>query len=574
MGVGRLQTCKATSVPHISDKIQADKALTHTTLGPRNPARLSFRERAPCKTRPHRWSRGWLVALLVLGYLCPLQAQEREGDEAWSQGRFQDAQRAYRQLLESNPRAIRANLRMGVMLSWQGKLDSSLVFLARARAADPVDPEIRLIEARVLAWNNQHTAALARYDSLIVANLRLREARLGRNQTLAWAGRLTDARRGYRRILDADSTDRDARLGYAQVSAWMGDLATAEHEYRALLVKQPRDVEARVGLGYVYFWEGREAAAGRQARYALDIDSTHKAGRELRRQTRESTRPSLETSANWSNDSDHNTNFWQTAGASTSLGGGVRLFGSVDALEASDPLRDATRVGGEAGLTLALGRFQVTAAGGARRLTPEITPPRTAETYRGRLSYRPSSRLGLSLGYARVPFDEIASLMEQRLDMELLEGGVDARLSAGLTMFGGGGALWLNDGNERTSASLGLTQKIHRRFFVGAFARTLSYERRGMGYFSPDRFSVLEGNAGYKLEGRTWVGGLSGGLGAQQVGSDGAAQTEWHIEGRLGPRWGSGNRVEVFGLVTNSAVSSTTGAFQYRSAGLTVRLGL
>jgi hypothetical protein len=67
---------------------------------------------------------------------------------------------------------------------------------------------------------------------------------------------------------------------------------------------------------------------------------------------------------------------------------------------------------------------------------------------------------------------------------------------------------------------------------------------------------------------------LSGGLGGQQIGRKGAAQTEWHIESRLARRWGAGNRIEIFGLVTNSAVSSTTGAFRYRSAGIILRLGI
>jgi hypothetical protein len=85
---------------------------------------------------------------------------------------------------------------------------------------------------------------------------------------------------------------------------------------------------------------------------------------------------------------------------------------------------------------------------------------------------------------------------------------------------------------------------------------------------------VLEATGGYNLERKSWIGGLSGGLGAQQIGERGAAQTEWHIEGRLGRRWGVGNRVELFGLITNSAVSSTSGAFRYRSAGVSLRLGL
>jgi hypothetical protein len=173
-----------------------------------------------------------------------------------------------------------------------------------------------------------------------------------------------------------------------------------------------------------------------------------------------------------------------------------------------------------------------------------------------------------------MPFDEIASLIERELDMEILEGGFDARPLAGLTVYAGGGGLWLNDGNRRWSVSAGLTQKIRRHFFIGAFGRTLSYDRRGVGYFSPDQFSVLEGIAGYNLESGSWIGGLSGGLGAQKVGEEGTAQSEWHLEGRLGQRWGTGNRVEVFGSVTNSAVSSTTGAFRYGSAGILLRLGL
>jgi tetratricopeptide (TPR) repeat protein len=506
--------------------------------------------------------------------MAPLSAQQTEADEAWTQGRYDAARAGYQRVLAQDPEAVRANQRVGIMLSWQGKLDSALVYLLRARAADPADHEMQMVHARVLSWNKQYDAGLALYDSVLAARPGLREARLGRAQTLSWAGRLDHARAIYRFMMAKDSSDRDARLGNAQVTAWLGDLAAAEREYIAILRRNPRDADARAGLGYVYLWQGREAAAGRQARAALRVDSTHREGRALTRAVREVTRPALESSANWSNDSDRNTSFWQTLGTSAHLGQGVGAFASVNALEASDPTRDATRVGGEAGLSLALGRVQLSGAAGARRLNPEIAQPRTAATYRGRMGYRPVSGFGLSVGYSRVPFDEIASLMERDLDLELLEAGFDARPSTGLSIYGSGSGLWLSDGNSRTGALLGLNQKIRRHFFVGLFGRTVSYDRPGVGYFSPDRFSVLEATAGYSLDKGFWVGGLSGGLGAQQVGERGAAQTEWHLEGRVGRRWGTGNRVELFGLVTNSAVSSTSGAFRYRSAGLTMRLGL
>jgi hypothetical protein len=433
---------------------------------------------------------------------------------------------------------------------------------------------MQLAQARVRAWHKQYAAALALYDSALARRSDLREAELGKAQTLSWAGRLDEAENVYRAMIARNASDRDARLGHAQVSAWRGDLSTAKQLYRAVLAQNPRDADALAGLGYVYYWEGREAAARKQARAALAVDSTHKTGRALLRTIQEATRPTTEGTANWSNDSDHNTSFWQTLSGSGSLGAGVGVFGSVNALEASDPTLDATRVGGEAGVSLALGRVQLSGAAGARRLVPSVAAPRTAATYRGRLGYRPVPALRLSVGYSRAPFDEIASLMERNLDLEGLEGGFDARPFAGLTIFAGGSGLWLSDGNSRTGVAGGLTQKLHRRFSLGLFGRTLSYDRKGVGYFSPDRFSVLEATAGYSLETGFWTGNLGGGLGAQQVGKRGAAQSEWHVEGRLGRRWGVGNQVELFGLVTNSAVSSTVGAFRYRSAGLTVRLGL
>jgi hypothetical protein len=460
------------------------------------------------------------------------------------------------------------------MLSWEGKLDSALVFIARARASDPADIDMRLAHARVRSWDKQYDAAIALYDSVLSGQPDLREAELGKAQTLSWAGKLDEAEAIYRRMIGRNPSDREALLGQAQVSAWQGDFSTAEQLYRAILTRDPQNADAQAALGYVYYWRGQVGAARRQARAALAVDSTHKAGLALRRTIEEATRSAVEGTAGWGNDSDHNTSFWQSLSATASPGAGVGIFGSVSALEASDPVLEGSSVGGEAGLSVGLGRFQLTGAAGARRLFPEVAEPRTAATYRARLGYRPAPGFGMSVGYSRAPFDETASLMERGLDLELVEGGFDARPFAGFSVFATGSGLWLSDGNTRTGVVAGLTQKLHRRFSVGLFGRTLSYEESGVGYFSPDRFSVLEATAGYTIETTSWNGRLGGGLGAQQIGEGGAAQSEWHIEGRLARRWGGGNRVEVFGLVTNSAVSSTSGAFRYRSAGLTVRLVL
>lgn len=446
-----------------------------------------------------------LVALLSL-FAVPLAAQQREGDDAWAHGRYPDARAAYERVLATDPAAFRANLRLGLMLSWDGKLDSALVHVRRARIAEPGDREAQLIEARLTAWS--------------------------------------------------------------------GRLAEAERIYRDLLTREPRYVDALVGLGYVYHWQAREGPAMHRAQTALAIDSANADARTLYRAVHGNIRSAVETSANWSNDSDHNTVFWQTLGASAPLAEGVRVFGSVDALEARDPARDATRLGGEAGLSWAFGQFQLTGAAGARRLTPETATPYTNATYRARASYRPVPPVGFSASYTRTSFDEIASLIERDLDLDILDAGFDATVARGLGIYGSGSEVWFSDGNRRSSAQAGARQTIRRRFFLGAFGRVLAYERPGAGYFSPGQFVVLEGQGGYTLDSGAWDGRLSGGLGTQRIGARGAAQSEWHLEARLGRRWGTGNRIEAFGLVTNSAVSSTSGAFRYRSAGVLVRLGV
>lgn len=514
------------------------------------------------------------VSLVLAASAQRVEAQEALGDSAWTVGRYDLARTAYERALASEPDAPRPNLRLGIMLSWEDQLDSALVHVARARAAVPEDADAMLIQARILAWDQQFDAALVRYDSAIAAHPEHREAIIGRARTLAWANRLREAAEAYAAMLSRNPEDLEAMTGAAQVASWRGTFGAAERQYRAVLAADPTYVEALVGLGYVYHWQLRDGPANRLSQQAMRADSSNKEARELHRAVRAAVRGGAELAANWSNDSDHNTNFWQTLAGSTPAAGGLRAFGSVGVLEASDRFRDATRTGGEAGLSYAVGKIQLTGAAGARRLSPDSADERTAATYRGRFSYRPVPALGVSAGYSRQPFDEIASLFERDLDYEVLDAGFDATPLARLTIYGSGSGAWFSDGNARDAFLLGVKRTFARRFFAGLFGRTLSYDRRGVGYFSPDRFNVYEAQAGYLLDTRAWAAGLSGGLGAQQVGRGSVTQTEWHIEGRLARQWGIGNRVEVFGAVTNSAVSSTTGAFRHRTAGILLRVGL
>ncbi len=391
---------------------------------------------------------------------------------------------------------------------------------------------------------------------------------------VARAGHVDSALALLARARASDPANPELQLAEARVLGWAGRSGEAIARFDSLLVRNPSNADAMVALGYVYHWQGRERAARRQAGAALALDSTNADALELRRAIRLATRIVVEMSADWSNDSDRNTGFRQTLGLSAPLADGLRFLGSAGVLEASDPFRDATRIGGEAGFGWSRGKLEAAALGGMRRLNPETGDARTAATYRGNVRWRPDPAFGVGAGYARYPFDEIASLFERDLNIESLEGGFDAHPDARLLLTGGGGALWLSDGNRRTEGQAAITQDIGRHISVGASGRALGYRQAGVGYFSPDRFHLLEGTAAMRAGNATWDGRLSGGLGAQQIGRGADTQTEWHIEGRVGRNWGDGNRIEGFGGVTNSAVSSTTGAFRYRTAGVLLKLGI
>ncbi len=232
--------------------------------------------------------------------------------------------------------------------------------------------------------------------------------------------------------------------------------------------------------------------------------------------------------------------FRQTLGSTAALGQGVWVFGSVNALETSDPVREATRVGGEAGLSYRTAKVQLQGAGGARRLTPEVAPPRTAATYRARASYRPVSLLGFSLGYSRQPFDEIAALIEQGLDIESLDAGVDVKPTTTLTLYGGAGAACITRRKQPhqllgRSESEGCTQvrggsirpnaelrgARSRILFTGPFLLD-----RGNGWLFP-----RIGKLGSQFEWRTWRPadrrGRSSAIRVAPRGPDWAAMGEW-----------------------------------------------
>jgi tetratricopeptide (TPR) repeat protein len=515
-----------------------------------------------------------MTALFCLAFSARLYAQVPAGDSAWARGDYPAARARYQAALHNNPGSVRALYRLSILTAWDGKLDSSLALLSAAREIEPDEPDVRLQQATVLSWKGKFSASLLQWDSLLAQHPERRDAAHGRARTLSWAGRLKEADRAYAELYKSDASDLDALAGRGQVAGWEGDLGRAAEFYREVLEKNPDHVGALVGLSQVRQWQGRPAEAEQQVNRALAVAPTDRTALDAQRSIRALRRPRLDLTLGWSRDSDKNTLWWQSAATSLLLANGVRGFASTGIAEASDPIRNGTRLSGEAGLTLDRGRMSLTGALGARNLSSDAAADRSLATWRASTSIRFAPAAGMGAGYSHYSFDETALLLGRDLDVDELSIDADVEPRPGLSVGAGLGTAWLSDDNQRRWALLAVTQRVAGRFTVGVFGRALGYDTRGIGYFAPDRFLLGEARGSYTYGVRRWAIRLSGGLGAQQIGQGGTAQSEWHAEARGARRWSVDNEVALSGGISNSAESSTTGAFRYYTAALTVRLGL
>lgn len=481
------------------------------------------------------------LGLALLGATAPMAGQSPTADSLWAAGNYAAAKVEYERALHDNPGWVRALYRLGILASWDGRLDSALALLRDAREIEPAEPDVRAYEARVLAWDGRYTAAIVRYDSLLAEN----------------------------------PDNRDARFGRAQANAWWGRHPEAEREYLALIERNPEDAEALVGLAQLRQWQGRPDEASHYATRALRVAPEDRAAREVAQQARALSRPRLELTLGLSHDSDDNHAWWQSLGTSMILADGLRGFASVGALEASDPVEDgAIRLHGEVGATLNRGNLGLTAAVGGRRLTSDFGVDHSVATWRGSAAVRFGPGAGAGIGYAHYSFDETAGLISRELNVDELSLDADVELTRRLSLGVGAGYGWLSDDNSRQSFVVALTQRVAPRVTVGFYGRALSYDFKGTGYFSPDPFLLGEVRSAWTRVVERWETRLSGGLGLQQVGSGAKAQSEWHLEGRVARRWATVNEVALSAGFSTSAVSSTTGAFDFYTMALSLRLGL
>jgi tetratricopeptide (TPR) repeat protein len=522
------------------------------------------------------------MAMLVLAALgpAPLGAQVAVGDSLWKMGRTSEAAAAYQRALEVDRFSVRANVLTARTLAWGSNTDSALVLLRNARVRVPDDPDIRYAEALYLSWGKHFAAAVVKYDSLLATNPDLDYVRVARARTLSWAGKLSDAEKAYRDALAIPMKDasaiRDAQIGLAQVTSWRGDLAGASKKYAALLADDPADPRALSGLASVRTWQGQPRAAVRLLERALKTDSTDAEMKTSLATARAAAATHTDVEVDWSDDSDGDQNVWTLASQGLPLSDRLTATTTVGWLDASDAIRHANRKLAEFGVAATGDAFRANASVGARALDPNTAgvPDRAAFTARVGASMQigPTTNVGISA--ARIPFDEVASVLARSIDLTSVDANADfAPWTHGLVSIGAG-TLGFSDGNRRSNFTIRASQRTPDHPWYGIFARSMGFAETLPGqYFSPGHFLLYEAQGGWDHDNPTWTTSIGGGVGSQRIDTGRPWQIEYHVEARVGRHWKGGNTLALTGGLSTSAASSAAatsgvGAFHYSTLGL------
>ena len=416
------------------------------------------------------------------------------GDQAWISSRYDDALRAYSEVLRRDSTAAHALFRVATLLSWRNDLESSTKLFRKYLTVSPGDADGRVALARVLAWRGDFRQSLAECDSVLAEN----------------------------------PENRDAALLVAQTTAWSGHLDAAAKHYDRWLARHPDDAEAWNGIAQVWRWAGRADRARAALRHALAADPTNATAIAQLQWAEVALAPSVEPGITSTDDSDHNRTLTYLLRAGVAAPWSARVQTDVSLRTADIGIAHGTSatarassswspLGGTWTMRGQLGVAQLDGndGGGSHRAHTE---PLAA----GRITGRLGSRASLGIGVVHEPFDETAALIYSGIAATTLDGGTEIALRPRLSVSAEGSWTRLTGGaspNSRVSGSGALRWSVAQALSLGAGVRTYDYDHAAAdGYFTPRQYLLAEGTAHLHLGGELgWGFDSELGLGQQRI---------------------------------------------------------
>jgi len=205
-----------------------------------------------------------LVAVALLAgvpWVSDAQPVPDSGLAAEIAGRWDEALRVYRNVLDREPQRVDLWLRVADIEAAQGQLSAAVAAAERAAQAQPGDAVVYRRLSQAYALSQQPDAALRAIEAALAIEPDNPDDLRARAVLATWCGDYRRAQRSYRRLTELEPSDVGVSLSLARVSAWAGDLGEAVERYHRHLASRPDEEDVWLELARVESWRGDYAAA-------------------------------------------------------------------------------------------------------------------------------------------------------------------------------------------------------------------------------------------------------------------------------------------------------------------------
>ncbi|MBN1910926.1 MAG: tetratricopeptide repeat protein, partial [Pirellulales bacterium] len=164
-------------------------------------------------------------------------------------GRLDEAERAYRTVLQVEPEQVDALRLLGLLEQQTGRTEAALAHLTAAVRLRPDLGQLHFEQAGLLKTHGRLAAAVEAYRQAVRLLPELAEAHNNLGNTLALLGRTDEAIAALRRAVELNPNFAAARFNLANLLQGEHRLDEAVDEYRLALASRPDYAEAHFNLG-------------------------------------------------------------------------------------------------------------------------------------------------------------------------------------------------------------------------------------------------------------------------------------------------------------------------------------
>jgi len=195
-------------------------------------------------------------------------------------GRYAEAEAAFRESLKSDPKNPDLHDGLGVALLAQGKVRESLDALDRAVKLSPEKPAYRIHRAIARTEASRYTEAEEDFkwaDSSYAAEDRL-EIAINRGRLRQRQGDFTRAESEFTMAMSLDPKSAPAIMGRGVARESKGDVAAAAEDYLEAVRLEPKNAQANLRLGLTLVTMKKYALGRRYLERALELDPAGETG--------------------------------------------------------------------------------------------------------------------------------------------------------------------------------------------------------------------------------------------------------------------------------------------------------